>query len=114
MKIITINELDTVLAAEDAEEHHQQPHDVEVSLANHKVVVVPCMLAVADVPQRAEEIALVIPRGLCRGGQPTRQGLLHAAAEAVRRQMAHHKHPWLEVRTRINGVLTPLMRVHAA
>ena len=112
MKIITINELDNVLAAEDTEDHHD--HDVEVSLANHKVVVVPCMLAVADRPQRPEEIALVIPRGLCRGGQPTRQGLLHAAAEAVRRQLAHRKHPWLEVRTRINGVLTPLMRVHTA
>src|SRR5690606_40019908 len=87
MKIITIKELDNVLATDDNEDHHD--HDVEVSLANHKVVVVPCMLAVADLPQRTEEIALVIPRGLCRGGQPTRQGLLHAAAEAVRRQLAH-------------------------
>ncbi|RRS06306.1 hypothetical protein EIP75_01600 [Aquabacterium soli] len=114
MKIMTIKELDEVLATEDPEEHPEQTHDVEVSLANHKVVVVPCMLAVADRPQRPQEIALVIPRGLCRGGQPTRQGLLHAAAEAVRRHLAHRKHPWLEVRTRINGVLTPLMRVHTA
>lgn len=115
MKIVTIKELDDVLSSVDPEEpHEEQTHQVEVSLANHKVVVVPCMLAVADRPQRPQEIALVIPRGLCRGGQPTRRGLMHAAAEAVRRHLAHRKHPWLEVRTRINGVLTPLMRVHTA
>lgn len=114
MKIVNLSELDQVLASDDPEEPHGQTHEVEVSLANHKVVVVPCMLAVADRPQRPQEIALVIPRELCRGGHPTRRGLLHAAAEAVRRHVAHRPHPWLEVRTRINGVLTPLMRVHTA
>ncbi|MFY9478391.1 MAG: hypothetical protein WAQ08_12160 [Aquabacterium sp.] len=114
MKIVNIKELDQVLSTVHLDEAHDPLHDVEVSLANHKVVVVPCMLAVADRPQVPQEIALVIPRDLCRKGQPTRHGLMHAAAEAVRRHLAHRKHPWLEVRARVNGVLTPLMRVHTA
>ena len=116
MKTMTIQELEQALdpmLGDDSLDDTPTPHEVDVSLANHMVVVVPCVIAPPDSPQQGADVALVIPREQCRGGRPTRRGLWRAVAEAVRRQRgrAHHL---LEVRAMVNGVLTPLLRINAA
>lgn len=85
-------------------------HDVDIVMANHLAVVVPCQLKL-DSKGGMTEAELVISRKHCKGNRPTRRALWAAAADLVKRR--HGGQHRLEVLARLDGVLTPVLRLSA-
>lgn len=92
-------------------ENPDHAHDVDIVMANHMAVVIPCQLKLGSKEGPLREAELVIPRKHCKGNRPTRRGLWAAAADLVR--LRHHGQPKLEVLARLDGVLTPVLRMSA-
>lgn len=91
-------------------ENPDHAHDVDIVMANHLAVVVPCQLKL-DSKGAMTEAELVIPRRHCQGNRPTRRGLWAAAADLAKYR--HDGQRRLEVLARLDGVLTPVLRVSA-
>ncbi len=91
-------------------EHSDHAHDVDIVMANHLAVVVPCQLKL-DGKGATTEAELVIPRKHCKGDRPTRRGLWAAASDLARYRHAGQRR--LEVLARLDGVLTPVLRLSA-
>lgn len=85
-------------------------HDVDLVMANHLAVVVPCQLML-DSKGVMTEAELVISRKHCKGNRPTLRGLWAAAADLVKHRHAGQRR--LEVLARLDGVLTPVLRLRA-
>ncbi len=102
-----MNPLSTPVSTLDNPDH---AHQVDIVMANHMALVVACQVKL-DSKGDVREAELVIPRKHCRGNRPTRRGLWAAAADLVRR--GHDGQRRLEVLARLDGVVTPVLRLSA-